>query len=151
MAYTATQTNEPIFQIEEGLILNTVQNRYNVSGIALMFFVAWNRAHELYKEKCTKEAPVELGTMQGVRITDKLVIINLFCEVAGENNRVFVYDGFHLALDKLITVLKKKPNQTVYVPSGLGSGIQNGDWERTKAVIVEKLLPHANVIICNRF
>ena len=137
-----------ILTVEQGIIVHQVNCRGVMgAGLALYIKQKYPQVYNNYKKACAMYKPEELlGKVQMVKITNNLVVCNLFAQLSyGRDKRYTDYNAFESCLKKL--AFKTDADTPIYFPYKIGCGLAGGDWE-TVYGLIDMYLHNHNVIIC---
>lgn len=134
-----------ILSMESGIIGHQVNCRRVMSaGLAKQVKSKFPQVFTSYSKHCSATC---LGKVQAIRVSDELVIANLFAQLNyGTSSRQTDYDAMRSCLTKLVEYRDSHfPNLPIYLPFGIGCGLAGGDWDVVSQMI-EEIIPDA--ILC---
>lgn len=133
-----------VLDVTDGIICHQV-NCQNVmgAGIARSIYEKYPKVKELYHKRCEtystqKERSTALyGHYQLVRITDKLLVANVFSQDKFGNGpkRGICFTNPEYLVNAISDIAFRFPDKTVYIPEKIGCGYGGGNWNEIEKAI----------------
>lgn len=128
-----------IADVNRGIVVHQVNCRNRIgAGVSGAIIEKWPKVAAAYHELCgTKPATELLGTVQYVTIREPdrlgmngLKVVNLFAQLDYGNARKTgcVYTKLVSLVKGILRVCYENPDQTVYIPHGIGCGLGGEEW-----------------------
>ena len=146
---------QDLFNVQRGIICHQVNNVGAFdAGIAVTFKERYPETASKYREMCREYFPDELlGKVQLVRVSDRLIVANIFGQTLEMKHRNTSYDATaeaweamnQIAFDHDLWDSESNTCHDIYVPYLIGCGLGGGDWSIYEA-IVDTICP--GVIAC---
>lgn len=136
-----------LLDVESGVILHQT-NCMGVmgGGVALQIKEKWPHAYLEYQKHCEAFAyPFLMGTMHFSKLTDTLVLGNLFGQIAPSRGQATVYSAYPTALREVVAVADA--SLPIHIPYGMGCGLAGGDWDVVLPILDYWLRPFKKVTI----
>lgn len=130
---------DDLLSITKGILCHQVncQNAYG-KGLALSLALKYPVTKQAYHKQCQSTPKSQLlGTIQKIPITTDLMVCNLFSQFYYGNAFVTkkCYTDIPILIQSIQTVCHTHPEQSVYIPYGIGCGLGGASWN----VITEEL------------
>lgn len=129
-----------ITDIESGCIAQQVncQGAYG-AGVSGVVSRKWPIVEKKYRTSCRGRTADELfGCVQDIRVSDELVVINIFSQKSYGNSRKtgIVYTDMDALIDALDAAASV--HGPIHVPYGIGCGLAGGDWSEFESRVNER-------------
>lgn len=124
-----------LFNVTEGIIAHQVNCQGVMgSGVAAIVRRLYPEAYESYRELCQRFAPASLlGTVQPVRVTEDLLLLNVFGQEGfGDVRRNTSYDATDEAWGK---IGERYRGRTIHIPYLMGCALGGGDFTIYSAIV----------------
>lgn len=127
-----------ILSIDSGIICHACncQNKFG-KGLALYIKNKFPIVFEEFLKLSSISPRKKLGTIQEVKINEKLSVVNCFTQLYYGYNKDFNdYTAWEKILDKLVDI---RGERDLYFPYMVSCGLAGGNWERIQEIILRKL------------
>lgn len=149
-----------ILDITSGIICQQVncQGAYG-AGLSGIISRKYPKVERAYRELCASKTPDELfGLCQPVRVSNELIIVNIFAE--REYANAYETGVVSTDMDTLVDCLRRvclkyvensaEPFPCVYIPHRIGCGLAGGNWDVVSGRVNEMGLPLVAVRLPNK-
>lgn len=125
-----------LLDVSEGIIAHQVNVRGVMgAGVALSIRKKYPKVFEQYSHLCRLSAGVSLlGFVQPVRVSDSLVVLNVFGQEGHRRGRRETsYDATATAWEKISE--RYGDGRNLFIPYLMGCGLAGGDWSIYEAIV----------------
>jgi O-acetyl-ADP-ribose deacetylase (regulator of RNase III) len=136
---------QDLFSVQRGIICHQVNNVGAFdAGIAVTFKETYPETAKKYREMCREYFPTELlGQVQLVRVSEHLIVANIFGQTLEAKRRNTSYDATAIAWEEMSGIAMEyglwdnavDECYDIYVPYLIGCGLGGGNWDIYSTIV----------------